>query len=187
MDRRIVRAGQGRKGLMVLVSVFVAGCGGSSSPGRSTAATTPPGPSTAPASAAPTRAAFIAQADRICRTSAGLLNAQQRTIDAALQADQTSDTPANRAALAAALRRDEILVTPQLNRLRVLAPVADRVVVGRYLASVASQIQLIEQFAVAVEKQDRPALNVIAQQLTQGKATATSLAQGYGLQVCGSQ
>jgi hypothetical protein len=184
MDERIVRPGHGWKRLMVLASVLVAGCGGSSSPGRSTPASTA---APSPASALPTRAQFIAQADRICRGSAGLLNAQQHAIDVALQNAQTADTPANRAALASALRHDEALVTPQIDRLRVLAPVADRVVVDTFLAAVASQVRLIEQFAVAVERQDRPALPLISQQLTQGKATATGLAQAYGLRVCGSQ
>jgi hypothetical protein len=104
-----------------------------------------------------------------------------------VQADQASDSATNRQALAQALQRVVQLASSQLDRFRALQPPAsDRVVVSKYLAAVASQIALVQQFASAVQDDDSQQVRALSPQISQGKATAQGLAQGYGFTVCGS-
>jgi hypothetical protein len=104
-----------------------------------------------------------------------------------LRADETSDTAANRQALGNAINHVIATAEPVLNQLRGLqAPRADRVVVAKYLAGVASQITLYQQLVSAIENDDPGSVQTIGQQIDQGKASVDGLAQGYGFRVCGA-
>jgi hypothetical protein len=192
--------------LIGLTTVAMSGCGGSSrsstvgsgsSVGKS--ATTPIHGATGPAGGAtgstgvktgltvPTRSQFIVEADRICGNASRQLNPQQARLDATLKTEQSQDTPAHRAALGAALREETGLVRPQLDRLSALTPPpGDRAAIARYIATVAAEADLTDQFATAVEANDGPGVTRLATKLTQGKATATRLAKGYGFKICGT-
>ncbi len=85
------------------------------------------------------------------------------------------------------MNRGAQIASPLLDQLRALQPPAsDRVVVAKYLSGVASQINLLQQFATAVENDDARGVKTISQQFAQGKASVRGLAQGYGFKVCGS-
>lgn len=189
--------------LIALSVAALSACGGSSSsstvasgdsPGSSAA--TPRTGATGPAagatgtvsrSAAPSRAQFIVEADRICGAASTQLDPQQARLNDALKVEQNVDTAAHRAALASALREETGLVRPQLDRLRALKPPAgDGATIAGYIAAVSSEADLTDQFAAAVAANDGAHLTQLASELTQGKATATRLAEGYGFKVCGN-
>ncbi len=166
----------------VALCAVVAGCGSS---GNSTTGS----PATAPTTttSALTKGTFIAQAHAICQAGRIKLTRQQSVVDAVTRAEQSSDTPANRDALAAALDKFVRIASPELDQLRALEPPAsDRVVISKYLAGVAPQISLLEQFVTAVRSNDAQAVQMLATQLQQGKALVQGLGQGYGFKVCGS-
>lgn len=163
-----------------------AGAGASS--GATQAATTPSRAtgSTVPAGRpSPAKAKFIAQADLICNTANARLTAPQRNVDAAFQAEQTKGTAAHRAALAAAVRQEAAVAAAELAHLRALSPPAgDRGAVGRYTAAVASQVQLINQLAAAVQSNSAASLTAVSDKLTAGKTAVDALGQAYGFKVC---
>lgn len=160
---------------------LLAACGGSNS---SSSASSPTATTSA---SALTKAQFITRADAICTRANAKLKSQQNVINAALKADQANDTATNRQALGEAMNRGAQIASPLLDQLRALQPPAsDRVVVAKYLSGVASQINLLQQFATAVENDDARGVKTISQQFAQGKASVRGLAQGYGFKVCGS-
>ncbi|HEX3873881.1 MAG TPA: hypothetical protein VHW26_07030 [Solirubrobacteraceae bacterium] len=152
-------------------------------PGASgaTGATTP----TAPPS--PARARFITQADRVCLTTDNELEVAQAKVDTAVKAEQKKSTTGHRKALAAGMRGETSLAKTELTRLRALRPpAADRAVVAKYLAAVASQVQLVDQFAKAVDDDDAAGVTTTSAKLTLGETTVDDLAGAYGFKVCGS-
>jgi hypothetical protein len=160
-----------RLGLVAVISAALAGCGGS---GTSSSTT-------------PTRAGFVARADAICKTARTKLNAQQASINAAARADQTSDTAANRHALATALNQDANIATPLLNQIRALAqPAGEHAVISDYVSGVGAQIGLVKQLATAIDKNDVQAAQSVSQRMAQGKASVDAAAQRVGFKVCGS-
>jgi hypothetical protein len=144
-------------------------------------------PTTPPkASAEPTKAQFIARADRICRQANALLKQPASNVAAAVNDEERTDTAAHRAAVVTALREESALARPQLDRLRALTPPApDHAAVGNYLAAVAGQISLTDQLAAAFQSDDTSAIASVAQQIPRNHTTVDSLAQGYGFKVCG--
>jgi hypothetical protein len=197
--------------LIGLTSAAVCACGGSSSsPSGSTAATPPsaqsgtsgsslgeglgatgatgttaPTATTAPPS--PAKARFVVAADRVCLATDNKLEAQQAKVDAAVKAEQKKSTAGHRKALGSAIRQETSLTRAELTRLRALKPpAADRAVVARYLAAVGSQIQLVGQFATAVDDNDAAGVTTVSAKLTLGETTVENLAGGYGFKVCGS-
>jgi hypothetical protein len=112
--------------------------------------------------------------------------AQQRQIDAAGKADQAHDTPANRMAVADALRADLTLAQQQLGHLRTLSPpVADRAVVNAYLAAVSTQLGLVSRLASGIEANDATGVSRLNAELDKGAAQARTLAGAYGFKICG--
>jgi hypothetical protein len=173
--------------MSALTAALVAGCGSSGTTSVPETATTRPATSV-PAAPAPTKAQFIAKADAICAAGNGShADAEQKKIDAAVRADQTNDTPAARDAVATGLEAEVAIANPLLDRLRALTPpTADRVVVSRYLAVMASQINLVDQLSTAIAGDDAATVTTVSQQVTDGKANLNGLAQGYGFKVCGA-
>jgi hypothetical protein len=195
-----------------LVIVALAGCGGASKPTGTTGvtttaagttpaasgatgatastppATTPATGTTAPAVAAdPARARFIAQADQVCTAANTALVGPQARVDAAVQAEQKKGNAAHRKALADAVRAEAAVASAELARLRVLHPPAgDELVVGKYIAAVASQVALIDQLATDVADDNGPALKPVSAKLADGKQTVDDLAGAYGFKVCGN-
>jgi hypothetical protein len=169
----------------IAVCVAIASCGGSSASSSQTSSSA--ASSTASHSSAPTRAQFVSRGDAICRAAKGKLNAQQGVVNQAAQADRSSDTAANRQALAATLMKFAQLASPELDQFRALQPPSrDRVVISKYLAAIASQISLVQQLANAIHANDLQRVQAVSQQVSQNKATLQALAQGYGFKVCGS-
>jgi hypothetical protein len=197
-----------------LTAAAVSGCGSSGSGSPSTASTAPSASAgaTAPAgttavgtgatgapvgvtggtgatggSAVATKAQFIAMADKVCRAASSQLKTRQTAVNAAAKLEAKHDTAAHRAALAAAVREETALARPQLDQLRALTPpAADRSVVAKYIAAVASNADLIDQFAAAIDANSGRGVSVASAKLAEGKATADGLAQGYGFKVCGN-
>jgi hypothetical protein len=167
--------------LAALVVVLAAGCGSSStsSGGASSSAKTSGRPLT--------KAEFIARADAICAKSKSDFDPLQKNINAALQAEQTSDTATNRKALANAFNSAAQSASPFVDQLRALQPPpGDRVVIAKYLGSVTSNIKLLQQYGNAIAANAPRSVQTLAQQLNQGSATAKSMAQSYGFHVCGA-
>ena len=113
--------------------------------------------------------------------------ATQTKVDAAINADLTSDTAANRTLFAEALRKAAAVTRPFLDELRALSPPAsDRVVFARYLSGVAGQVDLLDALADGIDADDQAAIDGATTRLRQGKASVKGLAQGYGFKACGS-
>ncbi len=195
--------------LALTLALALAGCGGSSarsSTAGSTGATTPtptltattsPGSSPPPApipfepvpSSGPTltKQVFISRADVICKQAQAEFASQQNQIDAAGKADQAHDTPANRMAVANALRSDLRLAERQLDHLRALKPpVADRSSVTAYFAAVANQLMLVSRLASGIAANDAVGVSRINSELDIGVEQARTLAGAYGFKVCGA-
>jgi hypothetical protein len=194
----------------VLLALALAGCGGSSAKTNTagstgattptltaTTSTTPPVSGSAPApipfepvpSSGPTltKQLFISRADVICKQAQTEFAAQQKQIDAAGKADQAHDTPANRMAVADALRADLTLAEQQLNHLRALEPpAADRTSVTAYFAAVASQLMLVSRLASGIAANDAVGVSRINSELDIGVQQAQTLAAAYGFKVCGA-
>jgi hypothetical protein len=194
------------------LALALTGCGGSSAKTNtagSTGAATPtptltaPTPTTPPAggsvpapipfepvpSTGPTltKQVFITRADVICTQAQAEFAAQQKQIDAAGKADQAHDTPANRMAVANALRADLTLAEQQLDHLRALQPpAADRPSVAAYFAAVASQLMLVSRLASGIAANDAVGVSRINSELDIGVQQARTLAAAYGFKVCGA-
>jgi hypothetical protein len=174
-----------RLGLLAILSTLIGGCGGSTSSSTPPATTRTSDPNTT--EPAPTKAAFIAHADAICTIAKTRLKAQESLIGARLAAAQANDTKTSRQALADAVTQDVAIAGPWLSKLRALEPpMRDRAVVAKYLSAVARQMTLFQRFVAALENDDAYTLQTVSEQIKQGKASATGLAQGYGFKVCGS-
>jgi hypothetical protein len=196
-----------------LVALAAAGCGGSSkatttsspaagsttAPSTGAGGSTAPTTSTSPASGAttpatgtpqpadPARAKFIAQADQICTAANTALVSPQAKVDAAVKAEQKKGSTAHRKALANAVRAEASVASAELDRLRALHPPAgDELVFGKYVAAVASQVQLIDELAADVAADNGPALKPVSTKLAAGKQTVDDLAGAYGFKVCGN-
>jgi hypothetical protein len=134
-----------------------------------------------------TKAQFISRADAICAKSKRDFDPLQNQINAALRAEQASDTAPHRKALANAFNRAAQSASPVVDQLRALRPpTRDRVAVANYLGSVASNIKLLQQYANAIAANAPRSVQTLAQQINQGSATAKGLAQNYGFHVCGA-
>jgi hypothetical protein len=172
----------------VAATIVISGCGGSTK----TVTEHPPASSAGPQtstnpSEAPTKTQFIKQADAICTSATAALKDQQKAVNAAADAVNTSNTATNRRALAEAMRNAIDVASPMLDKLRALdPPAADRVTISKYLDGIATQIDLLSQFARAVDSNDGSAVTSLSQQLDTERATTKGLAQGYGFKYCGS-
>lgn len=183
---RMTRYASAVASFLCAVAVVITGCGSSSkTPPPSAAATSA---STTPAaSAEPTKAQFIAQADRICRESSKSLAATDKRTTSAVRAEEAADTSAHRDSMARGFKDSVALARPGLDRLRGLAPPAeDRVVVAKYLSARDHQLTLADSFASALANNDASMVSTLATQLKEGKATLQGLAQGYGFKECSS-
>lgn len=111
----------------------------------------------------------------------------QAKVDAAVRAEQKKGNAAHRTALANAVRAEAAVATAELGRLRALRPPAgDQLVVGKYIAAVASQVALIDELAADVAADNGPALKPVGAKLATGKQTVDDLAGAYGFRVCGN-
>src|SRR5436309_3144110 len=114
------RGDRRRRTLMVLVAgAALGGCGGAGAArtASTTGPATPSTPTTPATVAAPAKAAYIAEADAVCRgfrASMTQVQAQTRTVVA------QGDTPKGFALAAAVVRRVAALEQAELNRLRGL-------------------------------------------------------------------
>jgi hypothetical protein len=191
--------------VLALVAVGLGGCGGSSSTPTTAATTTPEatsgtalpgglpgatgttGTTTPTVAVTPARARFVIQADRVCLRTDNQLEVEQAKVDVAVKAEQDKSTAAHRKSLASAMHAETSLAKGELTQLRALKPPpADRAVVARYLTIVASQVQLVDQFAEAVDDNDAAGVTTVSAKLTLGEKPLETLAQAYGFKVCGS-
>jgi hypothetical protein len=191
--------------------VGLGGCGGSSSTPTTAATTTPEatsgtalasglpgatgtagttgttGTTTPTVAVSPARARFVIQADGVCLRTDNQLEVEQAKVDLAVKAEQDKSTPAHRKSLASAMHAETSLAKAELTELRALKPpAADRAIVARYLAVVASQVKLVDEFAEAVNANNAAGVTTVSAELTLGEKPLESQAQAYGFKVCGS-
>jgi hypothetical protein len=135
----------------------------------------------------PVRAKFITQADQICTAANMALVSPQAKVDSTAKSEQKKGSAAHRKALANAVRAEAAVASAELTRLRALHPPAgDELVVGKYTAAVASQVQLIDELAGDVAADNGTALKQVSTKLAAGKQTVDELAGAYGFRVCGN-
>jgi hypothetical protein len=179
-----------RRGTLAALAAAAAlgGCGGTgaartaSTAGPATTGSTPAAPA---APAAPAKAAYIAQADAVCRgfrSSMTQVQAQTRTVVA------QGDTPKGFALAAAVVRRVAALEQAELTRLRALRSPGgpDAPVVATYLDQGGRALAEVGALATAFARGDRTAIASAEAAGARTAATAKGLAQGYGFKVCGN-
>jgi hypothetical protein len=89
--------------------------------------------------------------------------------------------------MASAMHAETSLAKAELTQLRALKPPAgDRAIVARYLTIVASQVNLVDQFAQAVDANNADGVTTVSGELTLGEKPLETLAAAYGFKVCGS-
>jgi hypothetical protein len=180
-----------RTGTLAVLAVTAAlsGCGGSGAAktASTTGSTTPGGstPTTPAGPAGPAKAAYIAQADAVCRgfrSSMTQVQAQTRTVVA------QGDTPKGFALAAAVVRRVAALEQAELTRLRALRSPGgpDAPVVATYLDQGGRALAEVGALATAFAKGDKTAIAAAEADGARTAATAKGLAQGYGFKVCGN-
>jgi hypothetical protein len=176
-----------RRGTLAALAAAAAlgGCGGTGA--ARTASTAGPATtgSALAAPAAPAKAAYIAQADAVCRgfrSSMTQVQAQTRTVVA------QGDTPKGFALAAAVVRRVAALEQAELTRLRALRSPGgpDAPVVATYLDQGGRALAEVGALATAFARGDRTAIASAEAAGARTAATAKGLAQGYGFKVCGN-
>ena len=181
-DERVVTR-TGLVATVVLAGVVGPGCGGETDQPPS-----PPRPA-APASGeirtepgeAPTKPAFLKEADAVCAEA----KRRAAPITAAAEAMVASEDAAG---VAAELRKGLPIAEDFLGTMRALTPPkGDEAVVGRYLAIVADQMRRIPPLVEALEAEDISTIEVLVAELREGNDRARRLALLYGFRKCGPQ
>jgi hypothetical protein len=169
---------------VLAAAAALGGCGGTGAARTASTAAPATTGSTPTTPADPAKAAYIAQADAVCRdlrASLTPLQAQARTVAA------EGDTPQGFAVAGAVSRRVAALEQAELTRLRGLrAPAGDGVVVASYLAQGQQAVAGVGLLAAAFAKGDETAIAAAEANVARTAARAKGLAQGYGLKVCGN-
>jgi len=159
---------------MAIAALGVAGCGGSSSP--STQATSTP-------AAAPTKAAFILQADAICKahkTQEAPLESQLGALSNESDATAESTGPPLMNKLATMAQSD-------LAQLQALPePTGDQAVLTSAWNAQAKTIADLQNAAAALGNADLQGFQSDIAAGNTASAAASGIAQGYGFKVCGS-
>lgn len=162
-------------------------------PATTTGAASPTDAATAPATAgaaaaatpASSRAAYIARADRFCRST----NADTRRLNArANAAIRSADNDRDRLkALAPILEEGVRAQRSQVARfLAITPPAADRATIERYWSAISRQARLVAQLASAAAEGDVAAYNRIADRSSALREQARGLARAFGFKECGS-
>ena len=172
----------------VAVTAFAAcvallGCGGEAdeAPGPPRRSGDASGEARARPGKAPTRSAFLKEADAVCaeakRRAAPLAAAAE-----AMAADEDA------AGVAAELRKGLPIAEGFLDRMRSLTPpTGDERRVARYLDVVSEQARRVPPLVEALEAEDISTIEVLAAELREGNRRAGRLASLYGFKDCGPQ
>lgn len=162
--------------LAVLCLALATGCGGDDGPGTTgttgTSATTP------------TRAAFIAQGDAVCReTNARIAASNARIAQINRTATDAKQALADAAPIFAETydeQRDSVA------RFRALTPPAgDEQTVDAIVAGIEQQVSLVGQAAEAAAAGDVAQLQAVGAQMRSTRTRVRGLLQGYGFKECG--
>jgi hypothetical protein len=166
---------------VVVASAVLHGCGGDDDEG-----TSPPRPAravapetTARSGEAPTKPAFLREADALCA------EAKRRVapISAAVWAKIANEDAAG---VAAELSKAVPIADEFLAKMRALTPPkGDETIVGRYVDVVAEQKRRLRPLVEALEAEDISTIEVLAAELRQGNQRARRLADDYGFTSCG--
>lgn len=161
--------------LALVCLVTVPGCGGDDGGSGATDATT---------AAPPTRSAYIAQGDEVCRQA----NAQITASNAKIARINATATDAGQALADAAPIFAETYSDQRghLAEFRALTPPAgDEQTVDRIVAGIEQQVALVGQAAKAAAAGDAAQLKTIGEQLGTTRVRVRALLQGYGFKECG--
>ncbi|HMS63083.1 MAG TPA: hypothetical protein PKD63_12460 [Solirubrobacteraceae bacterium] len=159
--------------LAVLCLAVVSGCGGDDEPGT-----------TGASAAAPTRAAFIAQGDAVCRQT----NARIAASNARIARINRTATDAKQALADAAPVFAETYDEQRgsVERFRALTPPAgDEQTGDTIVAGIEQQVALVGQASEAAAAGDVAQLQELGTQLRSTRTRVRGLLQGYGFKECG--
>jgi hypothetical protein len=151
-----------------------AGCGGDDGGERSATAAT----------AGPTRAAFIAEADALCRRTNAQIAATNTRIT---QINRTATSERQALEDAAPLLAETYdAQRASVAELRALEPPAgDEAAVTRIVAGVEQQVAAVGQVADAAQAGDAARVRALGEDLQTTRTRVRGLFQGYGFEVCG--
>jgi ABC-type transporter Mla subunit MlaD len=149
------------------------GCGGDGDDAPTTAATS-----------APSRAAFIAQADAVCRrTNERIAATNARITQINRTATSESGALADAAPLLAETHRTQ---QASLAELRELAPPAgDEQTVDEIVRGLEQQVATVGSVAEAARAGDAARVRSLGSELQDVRSRAAALLRGYGFRVCG--
>jgi hypothetical protein len=156
-----------------LVALAATGCGSSTNtttPGTTTAATSPP-----------TRAQFIAQADAICQQAQSELAPLKARVEA-LKGSSPSTYK-----VAASLVRENVAISRAVQKkLDALAkPPADAATIEKMLGVLSEEITDKNNAANAIANEEAAGVTAASAADKKAKSFDEGLAQGYGMKVCG--
>jgi hypothetical protein len=153
--------------LVLFVGLAIAGCGGG-------------GPKTSGDS--PSKAEYIAQADRICETA----QTKRERLES-LVADLAPITPDETHRVAQLLRRAGDELTLEVKSLRALRPpAAGARTPGSLLSILDDQITHLDGWADAYDDRNARRIRSFQARIADDTAKASAIAQHYGFQVCGN-
>jgi hypothetical protein len=182
--------------VLVAAALAAAGCGSSndaSAPTAKVAATTQatpkaaapatPAPATTtpatPAGPAPTQAAYIRRADRVCLLARGVSRRANEVVSKAFNAGQT-------ARAADAITSYMPLFTQHLQELKALArPKGNQQILDALLKVMDGQVQALADESAALRQQDSASIQQISKAQQQEVQFAEDLGKQYGFAVCG--
>jgi len=185
---------------VVAVALLAAGCGSSSDAPKSAAApaattkaaatpaptaTTPAAATPAPAAEpvtsgpAPSRAAYIRRADRVCLLARGVSRRANEVVSKAFSAGQTEQA-------ANAITSYMPLFTQHLQELKALRrPKGDQQILDALIKVMDGQVQALADESTALRQQDTASMQQITKAQQQEVQFAEDLGKQYGFQVCG--
>jgi hypothetical protein len=152
-----------------------AGCGGDDGA---------PGGAATGAAAAPTRAAFIAEADAVCRRTNVRIAATNARI---AQINRTATSEREALAEAAPLLAETSAAQREsVGEIRALEPPdGDEAAVARIVAGIEQQVATVGQVADAARSGDAARVRALGAELQTTRTRVRGLFQGYGFEVCG--
>lgn len=163
----------------LVLAIATSGCGG----GDGGASATTGG---ATSTAAPTRAAYIAQADAICRrTNERTAGTNEQIAEINRRATSTESALAQAAPILAEAYRSQRASVAEFRALP--APAGDAAAVDRVVAGIEEQVALIGRIADAADAGDAARMRALSAELKLTRARVRGLLQGYGFRVCGSR
>lgn len=134
--------------------------------------------------AAPTRAAYIAQGDAVCRrTNAGIAATNARIAQINRTATDAQQALADAAPLLATTAKAQRASAAEFRALQ--PPAGDTAEVAAIVAGIDEQVALVGEVADAAAAGDVARIKTLGAQLRTTRDRVRGLLQGYGFKVCG--